>query len=434
MANILGGYIIDSFFHKNIIEKEKVQFEINIETHYITIQFEDDIYIENDNHPINYVFLLDAYEKKLTMLDCYIEEQSARKVKILFSTIILGLHNQQFDILNPSSVCFEIGSAPVPLLNVHLPKGITALENINIEIKDSKGGLNDVDLMITPTTEAISLDDLETVFFNVMDIYFLCLGFYPYIQSEKLMYRNHEIYIDRLQFSKYKKGCSYAHWSTILASGTGILLEKAYPKFCLMLDRNKIIIKALTNAIYSSDLIIDFTLSILIQCVEGYIREWHKWKKFSNGLKHKIRDKLVMSLDDFNLEKEKNADGKPMSKEDLIESIKGLLGDLNSPSLGECLEKAFNINDYTKMILNEEIENESYDDFISKSKGTRNQFSHMTPQKNRFSNVYEIVMAKEKYVLLLRLIMLNDLGIQINGDLKRYIDNINSNYLTQIKK
>ncbi|MEG0693941.1 MAG: hypothetical protein RR444_12790, partial [Oscillospiraceae bacterium] len=59
---------------------------------------------------------------------------------------------------------------------------------------------------------------------------------------------------------------------------------------------------------------------------------------------------------------------------------------------------------------------------------TRNQFSHMSPQKKRFSNVYETVVAKEKYVLLLRLIMLQDLGIQINGDLKRHIDNINSCY------
>lgn len=429
MDNILGGYIINSMFHENLIIEEKVEFEIHIETHHISIQFSSDLYTENNNRPIDYIFLIDAHGKRITVSDCYIQEQSVRRVKILFSTIILGAHNQQLSALRPTSVCFEIGSDPVPLLNFHLPTGSNVLENVKIDLQKSKNNLTNVNLTIEPTKESLSLDDLETVFFNIMDIYFLCFGFYPYIHNEEIAYNNCKIYIDRIQSSKYKKGGSHAHWCTILASGSAICLEKSYPKFCLMMDKNEIILKALTNAIHSSDLIIDFTLSILIQCVEGYMREWHKEKKFPDRLKRQIQNTLMMALDDVNLEEEQKADEKPLNKENLLESIKGLLGHLNSPSLGECLEKAFNMDDHTKMILSKEIENKSYDDFINKSKATRNQFSHMSPKKNRFTNIYETIMAKEKYVLLLRIIMLDDLEVDINGDLKRYINNIDCAYM-----
>lgn len=427
MDNIRGGYILNSNFHGNPIEKEKVEFEIETEVHNITIEFQEALNIAS-NSAISYVFLVDAIGNSLTILDCHIQEQSICRVKILFSTIIFGLHEQQLDKLMPLSICFQIGSSPVLLLNAHLSKECSVLNTVNIEIKDSKNCLTNVDLIITPTKLPMLLDDLETVFFNVMDIYFLCFGFYPYIQSEKIKCVDCEILIDRLQSLKYREGGSNAHWSTILASGAAINLENAYPKFCSMLDRNEIIIKALTNAIHSSGLIIDFTLSILIQCVEGYIREWHEEKKFSDNLKEKIRDKMLITLNDINLPDEQEAAKKALSKETLASSIKGLLGHLNSPSLAECLEQAYRTNDFTKMILSQEIKNEKYDDFISKSKATRNQFSHMSPQKKRFSNVYETLVAKEKYVLLLRLIMLQDLGIQINGDLKRHIDNINSCY------
>ena len=141
MDNILGGYIINSMFHKNLIVEEKVEFEIHIETHHISIQFPSDLYIENNNHPINYIFLIDAHGKRITILDCHIQEQSIRRLKILFSTIILGVHNQQLSVLRPTSLCFEIGSDPVPLLNFHLPIGSNVLENVKIDLQRSKNNL-----------------------------------------------------------------------------------------------------------------------------------------------------------------------------------------------------------------------------------------------------------------------------------------------------
>lgn len=422
MDNIEGGYILNS---NDVVEKNKVKFQINIETHLIIIDFIDEVTIIDDSNTINHLFLLDSCGNKLTILDCHIEKRSNRKVEILFSTIVLGKHEKNPDELKPSKVHFGIGSDPIPLLDIHLPKKAVELDNITFEFQDSKDNSYICNLIITPTKGSLLLADLETAFFNIMDILFLCFGFYPYIDNERIIFDGEIIRINRLQLSKYHKGSSFAHWSTILASGSNIDLEKAYPKFCSMKDKNGIIIEALTNAIHSSDLIIDFTLSILIQCVEGYIRQWHGEKKFPDTIKKTIQKKFIGALDDINFIELEDITEEYPTKEAIINSINGLLGHLNSPSLGDCLKQAYNLNDNTKLILAQEIENQSYDDFISKSKATRNQFSHMSPKKRRFDNINEIIIAKEKYVLLLRLMMLHDLGININGNLKGYINKIN---------
>lgn len=109
-------------------------------------------------------------------------------------------------------------------------------------------------------------------------------------------------------------------------------------------------------------------------------------------------------------------------------SIKGLLGHINEPSLGECLMDAFNTNKYTQMIIKYQIDKNQIKDFIKKSKGTRNQFSHMAPIEIKFENANELIMAKAKYILLLRLLMLNDLGITINGDVESYIKGVDKDY------
>ncbi len=54
-----------------------------------------------------------------------------------------------------------------------------------------------------------------------------------------------------------------------------------------MFKENDIVIEVLSNTIHSKGLYIDLLLSTLVQCVEGYMRTWHKHQRFSNEVKRK---------------------------------------------------------------------------------------------------------------------------------------------------
>lgn len=434
MNEITGGHITNSDFYGTHIDIEYVAFNIDIENHHIIINFTNQsISIKDNKKKLKYLFLKDSTGTNITLLDCIISSYNSITFDIIFETIIIGSHINQLQSLVPLEISFEIGSSPIPLLNIHLPQEKIVLDNPNVEIQiqSCENESNNVLFIIKPINNIkLTVDDLEEIFFNILDIFFLCLGFYPYVEIENIRYNDINIKILHLQSAKYKNGNSYAHWSTIISSKSNIDLKTSYPIFKSILNRNELIIKILTNAIHSSDIIINITLSILIQCVEGYMREWHSSKKFSDKFKKAILNTIIGSLDNIDLNDKEKPTDKVINKDNIINSIKGLLGKLNEPSLGERIEEAFDTNEFTRMILKYQFENENYDDFISKSKATRNQFSHMSPNNKVFKNIFETIMAKDKYILLLRLLMLNDLKIQINekSNLERVIGNIDNEF------
>lgn len=430
MSEITGGCITNSDFFGTHIDIAYVDFSINIENHHIIINFKNQSIIK-DNKKMpgsKYLFLKDSQGVNITILDCYICKRNSINFDIVFQTIIIGSHINQLQSLEPSEISFKIGSSPIPLLNIHLPheKVILDSENVEIQIQDCKGESYNVELIIKPMNIRLTVNDLEGIFFNILDIFFLCLGFYPYIEMENIRYNDINMNIHHLQSTKYQKNNSYAHWSTIIASNSSIDLKTSYPIFKSMHNKNELILEMLTNAIHSTDIFIDTTLSLLIQCVEGYMREWHSIKKFPDKLKKTILNTMISSLDNIDLSYTENSTDKILNKDNIINSTKGLLGLLNQQSLGDRLKEAFNINEFTRMILKYEFENEKYEDFIDKSIATRNQFSHMSPKDKVFKNVNEMIVAKDKYILLLRLLMLNDIKIPIcnKSALQKYIDNL----------
>lgn len=215
------------------------------------------------------------------------------------------------------------------------------------------------------------------------DIIFLALGFYPYIDCEKILYNNKLLYLYRGQKNIYKKNSSYAHWSTIITYSTSFSWEEVYKKFKERKWKNDIIIEALAEVVHIKEgFAIDFIVSILIQCVEGYTRAWLTKNFYRNN-------------------------------------------DDASVSLYKCIKQAFNKNQYTKYLLNGEDAN----DFFLKSKNTRNQFAHMINKGKCFSGIYELLKVKEKYIILIRLLLLDYLNININKQkLFNYIDKINNEY------
>lgn len=253
------------------------------------------------------------------------------------------------------------------------------------------------------------------------------LGFYPYIENEKMLYNGVYVDINHLQHTRYLKGKSYAHWTSIIANGSDIDLRNIFPKFESKLKNHILVIQVLAGVLHSNDIYTNITLSFLIQCVEGYMRIGHLNKKFSDSIKDQIIKGMISSLNEIDFSTLEKTEA--ISKEAIKSSINGLLGRINEPSLHECLIAAFDTNKFTKMILQHEIIHNTVDNFIRKSKGTRNQFSHISPQDKTFNEIFEIQMAKQKYAILLRLLFLSDLDIPIKEtELKKYIDSIDNEF------
>ena len=107
-------------------------------------------------------------------------------------------------------------------------------------------------------------------------------------------------------------------------------------------------------------------------------------------------------------------------------SVCGCVSGINKPSFMECLKMAFELNENTKLILLKECREDKINKFYNKSKNIRNQFSHMIKKEDVFCEGLELSKAIKKYELLLRVLVLSDLGIKIYGlkELVNEIDNL----------
>lgn len=395
-----------------------VKFEIIPRENELVIEFIDPMNCKLDID--NNIFIADIDGNKLSFLDC--GECETRKnnseitgITLFFNVCIKGMVVSNLEELNCHSITFEINSNPVPVLS-KLNNSSISLPLFNFQF--SKNEANNILCVITSNDLEISILKYEEVFFEICDILCICLGYYPFIISEIASCNKQYIEIIRVYSRTYVKGNSFAHWSSELTSVSKIEFSEVYANYRTLQDKNDTAIPMLLNVIHSEGIYIDFMLSVLIQCVEGYMRTFHKKVKFSKTDKKKVVALILEAVNNCECEEIKQIPK-------LENSLQGLLGNINSPSLKECLYDAFNYNCYTQQIVKLEMQNNTYDDFITKSGNVRNRFSHMIPKKNLFNEVHEIKKAFEKYKLLLRVLILTDLGVK-NLSLDRVIKNIDT--------
>ncbi len=386
--------------------KIDIKFQVFFENNEIVIEFYESL--PNNLEINNNLFITEDDGNELTFLACGLKQTKYKgtnqitALTVYFNTCLNGITINSFEELTCKSLSFEIDSDPIPLLH-SLPRKSFQLNGVSLEFRDSSNPTG-VSCILTPSNSDALVSELEIVFFEICNILFLCLGFYPYIKDQNILYDERIVEIFHLYPNKYIKGNSPSHWTSGITSIRDINLSAAHCKYTQMFKENDIVIEVLSNTIHSKGLYIDLLLSTLVQCVEGYMRTWHKHQRFSNEVKKEIIDLILPALNDWTEEIE-------VSIATLRENIKGLLGNINSPSLKECLDDAFKLNASTKRILKKEIDANEYKDFINKSGAVRNQFSHMIPKKNRFFDLSEIAKAFEKYKLLLRVLILSDLDI-----------------------
>lgn len=376
-----------------------------------------------------YLYLTSCMGEKISLFQCLVTTIEFANDTIILTYNFMVVGNHVRDIFNDNcklckSLRYTIESTPISLVSYIPYKREQFDYNGNIiEINIERNGLSNVDVEITAVTENISFNQITRFFYEIVDVMFLCLGFYPYTICEQItLFDDSNVLLFHRNKNKHEKGASLSHWTNILVSPEDINYVDSVVKFDNMFGEHNIVIEVLTNAIYTSDLFSDLKLSLIIQCVEGYMTKWHDIDKFDNSIKEKVRNYL------YDCMKSSDLDVPHELLHNITNSINNMLGNINKQSFSERINAAFDLNDFTSVIIAHEKTQKLYDDFLNKSKLIRNQFAHMNSKKNVFHNE-ELYIAMEKYILLLRVLILSDLSITIDKqNLETRIADINKLY------
>lgn len=402
------------------LKNQCVEYSIDTEKHYLDLDFgEIELSYNKGATVVDTVELIIEGDVDYTFFNCWVTEVSKHRCKLRFETSLTGTCSMKIDEILCSAVEYTINANPIPLVAISFLPEISEIESVNVVIK-CEAYNNDVLITLEAKNGVMTVDEFETIFFNILDITFLINGYYPFIIKEILNTGEKRIEINRMQQHLYKKGHSYSHWSKSIASGRDLDLNDIYPKYLNNVKKNKIIIPVLRSVVHSNDVYADLILCNLIQCVEGYMRKFHIKEKFSKTIVNEVKREIDVAISKYQL-----PDNSGTTIEKIHDSVMGLVGNINQPNFNECLDIAINMNENTKAIFDKEIENNQLEGFINKSKKTRNQFSHMVPIKDSIEEAIETYHAIEKYSMLLRVIILTDFDISIsNNSVKKYITGI----------
>lgn len=401
---------------------KEVEYSMDCDNHYLDINFsEGSLFDEKTDLSADAIELIIQEKKFCTFYKCHLVEISKMRCKLFFEVFIDTKYIDNIEGVSCNSVEFIIDANPIPLTpNTFLPE-YSELESDNIVITCT-GCKEGVVVVLNNSSGTKNIADVETIFFNILDITFLCNGFYPYIIKEVICMNDERVEISRTQQSLHKRGQSFSHWTKSIACVRDLNLGDAYIKYLNLIKKNKLIIPTLRNVIHSKDMYAELVLCDLIQCVEGYMRKTHIKEKFSKKIVNDIKRKIEEVVSTYKLSGDAG-----ITIDKIRDSVLGLIGYINQPNFNECLNSAINFNDKTIIVFSQEIENNQLDNFINRSKKTRNQFSHMISIKDSLGEGVEVYKAINKYSVLLRIIILTDIGIETHkSSISRYVHSVNT--------
>ena len=162
-----------------------------------------------------------------------------------------------------------------------------------------------------------------------------------------------------------------------------------------------------------ADHFMDVKTSILIQCLEGYYRQFRSENiRFANETKKKLLQAIADKINESQDVDEICAIG-GVSKKQLMSSAQGLLGRINEKSLWAIINESINHNDNTQLIFEYEKQNNLMKTFNKKIYSHRNFLAHLGQEKISFTGE-ENSLTQDKLELLLRVIVLSDIGLEID--------------------
>lgn len=413
-------------------------WEIDVSKHKLSIIVNDgnnlfDIHKwTNDDRSFSpdYLYLTSCNSEKISLFKCFVETIILKnnEIEFTYDFMFVGTHVSEV-FKNENKLCkslkYTIESTPIPI-TPFISYGQTQFEfNCNtIVLNIEQNGFVNVDIEVIALTHNMCFNEIISILYIVLDILFLCLGFYPYpIREQVTLFDGNDVILFHRDKNIFEKSRNTSHWNRILVSPQNMApLDKFINAFYQIFCKDNIPIEVLTNAIYTTDLFSDLQLSLVLQCIEGYMTEWHDDVKFDEDIKKSVINEVCEYIKQNKL---CLTDG---FLAQITESVKNLLGSINKQSFSERINAAFEVNDFTALIIDYEKHHKLYDIFLKKSKSVRNQFAHMNIKKNVFHDE-QLNIALEKYILLFRVLILSDLGIVIDkNNLKQIIVDIDKYY------
>lgn len=280
------------------------------------------------------------------------------------------------------------------------------------------------------STTKNALPKMQEAFDYWRELIFLIYGFFPEYTKINLFFDGKELtyyhfnkrFIHKKMFSKKIKRICYKSF----------IWADAYSKWVDLRKKTRIGINIFINTIYADTFIEDYPLR-LIQFIEGYMRATDRAKKLSLNNVTKKEKSLLESIEKIedliaNSKEIRNDKVKFQSK---LKHLKNLINQgceekEVEKSLKEILEDTMKFSDETQLVYSLPINNMTLTDFTKTAKNHRNWFSHGGDNGSGFESNAVNKKAAEKLVLLMRIIMMQDIGITIQkAYLQSDINNLN---------
>lgn len=281
----------------------------------------------------------------------------------------------------------------------------------------------------------MGIEEVEKIVLRFLEILFVQVGFFPKVEKRKMWMEDNKAFLYWKEFAAYART---AKRNITLGKTLEIKngdYSSMYEKWWNIREKEVETFNLFAYSTANNSPVIEIPIATCIQCLEGYFRVHHKdaLVKFSDGEKKKIVGEIVKALSSSDVVKgicETNG----MGVAEIINSVKGLVGNMNKFSLKDVIRYSIERCDMTRKLFEHEASTVSktgktvLDVFLSKAKEHRNWLSHLTQQDERFDDE-QLSFATNKLKLLFRLSIMYDIGMEVREEaLVNRIDEINQWY------
>lgn len=407
------------------------------------------LFCNRNSFHVDYLFCVDESGNSFTLYDCWISlkelpvgENTKAIWQILWNRYLFGYHAQNENTQNIRAAEYIIETEKGnPSYRLFIGRNDFWVHNGTVHIKTDwhkentkfNGVIISVEFKIL-----MGIKNVEKIVLRFLEILFLQVGFFPKVEERKMWMENNKTFLYWEEFAAYAKTAkrNIALGRTLEIENTDF--SSIYEKWWNIREREVVTFNLFAYSTADNSPIREMPIATCIQCLEGYFRIHHQdvLVKFSDGKKKQIVGEIVKALSCSDIVQE-ICETNGIGVTEIINSVKGLIGNINKFSLRDVIQYSIERCDMAKKLFEYESSTISetggtvLDVFLSKAKGHRDWLSHITPQAKRFDRE-QLSFATDKLKLLFRLSLMYDIGMEINEEsLNNRINEINQWYSGQ---
>lgn len=408
-----------------------------------------DLYCNRDSFHVDYLFCVDENDMPFTLYDCWIslkELPVGKNTKtiwqILWNRYLFGYHvqNESTQYIRAAEYIIEAEKGN-PSYRLFIGKNDFWVHNDTVHIKTDwhkeNTKFNGVIISVEFRT-LMGIKNAEKIVLRFLEILFLQVGFFPKVEERKMWMEDNKTFLYWEEFAAYAKTAkrNITLGRTLEIENTDF--SSIYEKWWNIREREVVTFNLFAYSTADNSPIREMPIATCIQCLEGYFRIHHQdvLVKFSDGEKKQIVGEIVKALSCSDIVQE-ICETNGIGVTEIINSVKGLIGNINKFSLRDVIQYSIERCDMAKKLFEYESSTISetggtvLDVFLSKAKGHRDWLSHITPQAKRFDRE-QLSFATDKLKLLFRLSLMYDIGMEIKEEsLNNRINEINQWYSSQ---